>query len=136
MHNSYTREELATSQEMQGRYDIEYPGYQPDQKAISHLKTLIKNKKITIVLGTWCGDSKLQLPRFYKVMDEAGAQDGQVTLICVDESKKAENGLIDHLNIDRIPVFIFTENDMEIGRITESPLSSLENDMVEILTKK
>jgi len=134
--NLNTREELTSSPEMEESFAITYPDYQPDEEAISDLKTLIKNKKITIVLGTWCGDSKLQVPRFYKIMDEAGVEEEQVTLICVDESKQAKDGLTDDLDIDRIPVFIFTENGRELGRIIESPLYTLENDMVEILTKK
>jgi len=136
MPNLNTREEIMSSAGMKEIYNIEYPGYQPDEEVISELKTLIKNKKITIVLGLWCGDSKLQVPRFYKIMDEVGMEENEVTLICVDELKQAKNGLIVDLDIDRIPVFIFTENDREIGRITESPAHTLENDMVKILTKK
>jgi len=136
MPNLNTREEVTSAAEMKAVFDLEYPAYQPDQEEIHYLKTLLKNKNIIIVLGLWCGDSKLQAPHFYKVLDQAEVDEKQVTLICVDESKKAENGLIDHLNIDRIPVFIIKENDREIGRITESPFYTLENDMVELLTKK
>lgn len=136
MPNLNTREGIMSIAEIKDSYDFEYPAYQPDEPAVAQLKTLIKNKKITIVLGTWCGDSKLQVPRFYKVADQAGVEAQQITLICVDESKQAEDGQTDGLNIDRIPVFIITENDKEIGRITESPVSTLENDMVEILKKQ
>jgi thiol-disulfide isomerase/thioredoxin len=136
MPNLNTREGVMSLPDIKDSYDSAYPAYRPDELAVGQLKTLIKNKKITIVLGTWCGDSKLQVPHFYKVIDQAGVEEQQVTLICVDESKQAEDGQIDGLNIDRIPVFIITENDQEIGRITESPRSTLENDMVEILKKQ
>jgi len=131
-----TREGITSTAEMKDEYDFEYPNYVPDQETIRHLKTLTKNKKFIIILGIWCGDSKLQVPRFFKILDQAGVDEKQVTLICVDQSKKAERGLTDNLNIDRIPVFILTENDREIGRITETPVYTLENDMVKILTKK
>ena len=136
MLNLCTREELVSFPEMKEIYHTEYGSYLPDSAAISLLKPLIKAKQITIVMGSWCGDSKTQVPRFYKVLDAAGVLPGDITLIGVNEDKKAEDGLIDHLKIERVPTFIFSENKQEIGRITELPLSTLEKDSVEILTKK
>lgn len=134
--NICTREGLATVPEMKQRYDVEYPNYQPDSTTIAALKPLLKNKKITIVMGTWCGDSKLQVPHFYKILDGLGVKEKKVTLICVDHSKKAENGLLDNLNILRVPTFIVYEKDHELGRIIESPKVTLEKDLLAILTKK
>ncbi|WP_316820635.1 thioredoxin family protein [Pedobacter gandavensis] len=122
--------------EMQNRYEVEYPAYQPDQTTIEALQPLIKDKKITIVIGTWCGDSQLQVPHFYKMLDALKIQEKDVTLICVDRSKKAENGLIDGMNITNVPTFIFNANGKELGRITESPRESLEKDMLSIFAKK
>lgn len=136
MLNLCTREELASFPEMKEVYTSGYAAYSPDPAILSTLKTLIKGKKVTIVMGTWCGDSKLQVPHFYKIMDLAGVPAAAITLICVDGEKKAGKGLIDHLKIERVPTFIFTENNQEIGRITESPLSTLEEDSIKILTKK
>lgn len=134
--NTCSREGLSTIPEMKSRYDIEYPGYQPDSATLKDLKPLLKGKKITIVMGTWCGDSHLQVPRFYKILDALGISEKKLSLICVDRSKKAENGLIDHLNILHVPTFIFTEKGVEIGRIVESPKETLEKDMLSILAKK
>lgn len=136
MLNLCTREELVSFPEMKEVYRTEYDSYHPDSVTISLLKPLIKGKEITIVMGTWCGDSKSQVPHFYKVLDAAGVSADEITLICVNEDKKAEDGLIDHLNIERVPTFIFSENKQESGRITELPVSTLEKDSVEILTKK
>lgn len=136
MPNLYTREELINSPEMKEKYDLEYPLYFPEQQAVTQLKSLLSTHKITIVMGTWCSDSLIQVSRFYKIIDETGISEQQVSLICVDETKQAQDGLTDQLNITRVPTFIITSNNKEIGRITESPISTLENDMVQILTKK
>lgn len=135
MLNTTVREKLFESPEMKAQYAIEYPGYAPDPEAVQKLKSLLQQQQVMIVLGTWCGDCRRQVPRLYKVLDQAGFLAEQITLIFVDETKKAANGLTDHLNIDKVPTFIFTENGQEIGRITESPLVTLESDMIEILTK-
>lgn len=129
------REKLLESPEMNAQYAIEYPGYQPDPQALQQLRLLHKDIKVIVVLGTWCSDCRQQVPRLYKVLDQAGFSAEQITLIFVDESKKAADGLIDHLNINKVPTFILTANEKEIGRITESPLVTLESDMIEILTK-
>lgn len=122
--------------EMKNRYEIEYPAYEAELKAIDLLTTLLNGKEITIVLGTWCGDSQLQVPRFFKILDQAGVHESSVSIICVDRTKKAEDGSTDNLQIEHVPTFILTENNIEIGRITESPKTSLENDMVIILSNQ
>ncbi len=50
--------------------------------------------------------------------------------------KKAAPGLIDELEIEMVPTFIIMNGNKEIGRIVESPVNTLEEDLVEILTQK
>jgi hypothetical protein len=45
-------------------------------------------------------------------------------------------GEYDKLDIQRVPTFIFYKNNIEAGRIIENPETSLEQDMVKILTGK
>ncbi|WP_225872610.1 thioredoxin family protein [Pedobacter frigoris] len=135
MINKCTRDALISFPDMKPQYDIEYPTYKPDSVTISRLIPLITEKKVTIVLGTWCGDSKLQVPRFIKLMDVLKVNENDITFICVNGAKKAENGLIDNLNITNVPTFILYEKEEELGRIIESPKTSLENDLLLILEK-
>lgn len=135
MRNICSREELVSFPEMKESYKLEYAGYTPDATAIILLEPLIKDTKIVIVMGTWCSDSRLYVPHFYKIMDIAGVPPENITLICVDAEKKADEGLIEDLNIEQVPTFIFTINNKETGRIIESPETTLERDMVNILGK-
>ena len=134
--NLSTRPVLIEFPGFKDRYDLEYPNYKTDSLTLVAIKPLMKDKKVTLVMGTWCGDSKLQVPHFYKMIDDLSIPEKEVTLICVDGTKKAENGLIDKLNIERVPTFIIYENGKELGRIVESPKISLEKDLLEILSKK
>ncbi|TFH33825.1 MAG: thioredoxin [Bacteroidia bacterium] len=91
---------------------------------------------ITIVLGTWCPDSRRELPRFLKIMQSWGITEEQITLVGVDSYKVAPIENYDKLNIERVPTFIIYKNKIEAGRIIEYPKTSLEQDMVNILTEK
>jgi hypothetical protein len=136
MINHVTRDSLINFPEFKTVYDNQYPDYSPDAATIEKLKPLVQGLKLTIVLGTWCGDSKLQVPHFYKVLDQIGFSDKDITLICVDGHKKDENGLADGLHIERVPTFIVTRDNKEIGRIVESPKLTLESDFLSIITGK
>lgn len=117
-------------------YNIEYPAYQPNDTVVNQLKELIGGLKCVIVLGTWCGDSKEQVPRFFKIIDQTGVQFDQLEIFCVDRTKEAPGMEIKAIyNIEKVPTFIFYQNDNEIGRIIETPKNSLEKNWLEFLTK-
>jgi len=117
-------------------YETEYAAYKPDTATVSALKKALVSKNIltTIVMGSWCGDSQEQVPRFYKIMDATGYKDANVTLYCVDRTKKTDKGETNNLNITLVPTFIFYKDGKELGRITESPKESLEKDMLGIVS--
>jgi thiol-disulfide isomerase/thioredoxin len=135
MINNSNREALLGFPAFKAQYDKEYADYVVDDTVVAALKPLLLNKDITIVWGAWCGDSKLQVPRFYKVLDAAGFPDDAVSLITVDEDKKTMGSSIDDLNIEKVPTFIIFEKDQALGRIVECPAESLEKDMLSLLLK-
>jgi thiol-disulfide isomerase/thioredoxin len=95
----------------------------------------LRGIKITLVMATWCGDSRDWVPRFYKIMDQLGFKYKNLTLICVDREKKATGTNVEDLNIELVPTFIFYRKKMEIGRIIEVPVDLLEKDILKILIK-
>jgi thiol-disulfide isomerase/thioredoxin len=116
-------------------YDRNYAAYEPEKEVLTKLGVLIKDIDITAVIGTWCGDSKLYVPRFYKILDAIGFTESKLMLIEVDEEKKAINDSIDHLNIISVPTFIIYKQDKELGRIIESPQQTLELDLLTLIDK-
>ncbi len=137
MLNECSREGLVEFPEFKASYDANYENYKVDSASVPQLTKLMKDKKIKVVLGTWCGDSKFQAPNFLKVTDAIKVDEKNVAFIAVDGAKKAENGLIDGLDIQRVPTFIIIDKKgKEIGRIIEHPKKSLELDLIDILTVK
>ena len=135
--NKCSREGITTFAEFKESYDPNYAAYKPDSAVVPSLEKAFKGHKVTIVLGTWCGDSKLQVPHFLKIMDAMKVKAEDITIIAVDGVKKAEAGLIDNLKITNVPTFIFNdEKGTEIGRITESPRETLEKDILVLLSAK
>ncbi len=118
-------------------YTLGYDRYQPDSGLINRLKNTDKGDlTIKIVLGTWCPDSRREVPRFLKIIDLMDFPVDKITFIGVDNEKAAPVGEYDKLNIQRVPTFIFYKNNIEAGRIIEVPLTSLEQDMINILDKE
>ena len=85
-------------------------------------------------MGTWCPDSRREVPRFMRIVEEIGFPADRIVFVGVDNTKLAPVGGYDTLNIERVPTFIFLRNKVEAGRIIETPVTSLEQDMQIILT--
>ncbi len=110
--------------------------YQPDTEIIEKISNIDKkNLTVKVVLGTWCPDSRREVPRFMKIMDLCKFPAEQLTFIGVDNAKLSPIGNFDMLDIQRVPTFIIEKNKVEIGRIIENPVTSLEKDLLNILTR-
>jgi thiol-disulfide isomerase/thioredoxin len=114
-------------------FNSEMDMYSVDSVTLKDVSDKLKDVKITIVMGTWCSDSKREVPRFFKILDLPGYDQKNLTLICVDRNKNATGNEVEKLEIKLVPTFIFYKNDVEIGRIVETPKESLEKDLVKIL---
>ncbi|RKF04240.1 thiol-disulfide isomerase/thioredoxin [Tenacibaculum lutimaris] len=112
-----------------------YSYYETDKGTIEKLKPYLKDIKIKGFMGTWCGDSKREIPNFYKILDEAEFDYKNLELVTVNRQKKA-NGLEEGFNVIRVPTFIFYKDGKEIGRFVEHAIedSSVEEDFLKILS--
>ena|ERR1035437_7066811 len=116
-------------------YDKGFDDYQPKSETINNLLDINKNDiTIKIVMGTWCPDSRREVPRFMKVLNLWHFPVTKLTFIGVDNEKHSPVGEYVNLGIVRVPTFIVYNNNIEAGRIIENPLTSLEQDIVNILT--
>lgn len=115
-------------------FDPEYHSYNIDDAVIFNVNLdLLMNCDITIVMGTWCSDSRREVPRLFKILDYIHYPEYKLKLICVDRKKNADGTEVQDLNIELVPTIIFFNEEQEIGRIIESPVESLEADMAKIL---
>jgi thiol-disulfide isomerase/thioredoxin len=96
-----------------------------------------KGISIEIFFGNWCGDSKREVPRFFKILDEMKFNMANTKIIAVGASdslyKQSPKGEDKGKGIFKVPVFIIYKNGIEINRINEFPVMSLEKDLLSIL---
>ncbi len=50
-------------------FNSNYNMYEVDSTSLAKIADKIKNTDITIVMGTWCSDSRTLVPEFYKILD-------------------------------------------------------------------
>lgn len=112
-----------------------FDDYMPASQAMNKLFDIPQDDlTIKIVMGTWCPDSRREVPRFMKILDAWHFPENKVTFVGVNEDKISPVGDFEKLHIERVPTFILYKNNIEAGRIIEVPKTSLEQDMVNILT--
>lgn len=129
---SVTREGLIS---MGDWFNLEYNAYQPDSAILGQIRAHSADfPYIFIVLGTWCGDSREQVPHFMKMLDALQYPSEQVFMVAVDRDKKAGKFCVGDYNITLVPTFIMSRQGEETGRIIEAPVLNLEQDFLNILT--
>lgn len=115
-------------------FNEEYGFYNPDSSAIAVLReNKDKLPQLFIVLATWCGDSKEHVPHFFKIADQIGYPQEKIFMVAVDREKKGGEFCLADFEINLVPTFIFTKQGEEIGRIIETPVVSLEQDILNII---
>ena len=121
-------------------YNKSYADYSIDSATANKLKPLLKNKQFVIFMGTWCGDSRREVPRMYKLLDYCGVKPSQIKLVNVNNHDSAYKQSPAHeergLYIFRVPDLLVFDRDKEVGRIVESPLTTLEKDLLAIAEGK
>ena len=121
-------------------YTKNYEDYSVNDQYLKDSKADISSYKILVFMGTWCGDSKREVPRFVKILDQMDFPSENLKIVAVDRRKgyykKSPTGEEWGLNIFKVPTFIFYKNGKEVNRIVESPVASLEEDIAKIVSGK
>lgn len=121
-------------------YQYQYQQYKPDSSTLHALKEQQYQYTMQIFLGTWCGDSRREVPRMLKVLDSCGWDSIRLELIFVDGRPEHYKQSPQHeeagKNILRVPTFIIRKDGKEIGRIIETPTISLEADLWKIIREE
>jgi thiol-disulfide isomerase/thioredoxin len=119
-------------------YNKFYEPYTPNAAVLAKLQAVPTDYEIVIFFGSWCGDSKREVPRFLKICDALSFPKDKLSLIGVtnvDSLKKQSPGGEERTqDIYRVPTFIVKRNGIEINRIVEFPLQSLERDLLQIVS--
>lgn len=110
---------------------------QPDAGKAKALAEVAPGAEVTIFLGTWCGDSRREVPRFWRALDLAGgAVPFKISYVTVDRHKKEPAGPVTESGVQFLPTFIVRRDGREVGRIVETSPHGIENDLLALLTGK
>ncbi|WP_052172519.1 thioredoxin family protein [Psychroserpens jangbogonensis] len=127
-----------TSENYNQWFSKNFENYELDQATIKAIGSKLQEYQITLFMGTWCGDSKKEVPRFYKILEACDFPEDQLTVIALSRKsymyKQSPNHYEAGLNIHRVPTFVFYKDRKEANRIIEHPVESLEKDILSILT--
>ena len=109
----------------------EYKNYSPSEDDLNTIKTL-SGKQVLVFLGTWCHDSKREVPRLLKLLDGSGVKLGSLQLIAVGYDKLYPDGLAKQYDLRYTPTFIVSSNGKELLRMIEKPKHSIAMDLTRL----
>jgi len=110
--------------------------YRPQPKWLDLLGTAKLRYQLVVAMGTWCGDSREQVPRLQAILAALESRSPFETprLLGIDRSKRADAKAFPFGQVELVPTIVVTAGGAEIGRIVETPKSeSVEEDLVRIL---
>jgi len=119
--------------DLPGWFGEEFLTYRPEAEYMTQIPDYSEDVTIVCVLATWCSDSRREVPRMLRLMQLTNIPPERMQMIGVDRSKESPDGEAAQYDIERVPTFIFFRDGKEIGRIVESPIATLERDMLGIL---
>ena len=94
---------------------------------------LFRGVEIYMLFGTWCHDSKREVPRLLSLLNKLDVPENQINLIGLNFKKNDSQDRGKKFQIKKTPNFFLIRNQKEIGRIVEMPEISLEADLLKIL---
>jgi hypothetical protein len=120
-------------------WDAERIGSEPDEAALDRLRATSGNYTVWTVLGSWCSDSRREVPRLQRVLEEVGGDRFRHRLIGVDRTKwivePGELGdVIGARAVELVPtIVVVDEYGQEVGRVVESAEVPIEQLLVDFL---
>lgn len=107
----------------------------PEADAARALAAVEPGAEVIVFLGSWCSDSRREVPRLWKAVDSGGgAVPFQIRYIAVDRAKKEPADLVKANDIRYLPTFIVRRGGREVGRIVETSPHGIEQDLLALLT--
>ncbi len=112
-----------------------YNEYQPKDSFIVRLRPLLLDKRIVVVLGTWCSDSQLDVPHLINLLDEIEFDRTRIDFWGIDRKKTEPASIIAKYEIKKVPtIMVFDKEGKEVARIEEQPEVNLELDLIKLLS--
>ena len=123
------RPDLADYARTELRGEAVYRGYRPKSAVLDEVQAALPRAHVVIVSGAWCGDCRMQVPKFARILEEL--PDTWTVELHADDDETRER-----YDVLAVPSLIVLDRPLghELGRIIESPSSDqgIEGDLLEI----
>lgn len=121
-------------------FNPNYANYVVDTSTVTILSPLLRHKDFLIFMGTWCPDSKREVPRMLHTLDACNVPRDRVHIVMVDYRPPMYKQSPGHEEkgkyISHVPDLLVFDRGREIGRVVESPVVSLEKDLLAIVNNQ
>ena len=108
--------------------------YTPSAEAMEAIKNNISEYEIKVYMGTWCPDSRREVPKLFKILELADYDLDKLTMTGLDYSKTAPGNPQADYDIKRVPTFIFLKDGKEVNRFVEYPRETIVKDIAAIVS--
>ena len=112
-----------------------YDSYKSDIFLSENNFANIDNFIIELYMGITCHDSEREIPRLIKILDEINFPDNQLNIFLLKRDKTSDYEYEKGKNITNTPTIIFYKDSIEINRIVEFPIETLERDIYKIINE-
>lgn len=107
-----------------------------DDEAVRGLASVTPGAEVTVIFGTWCSDSRRDVPRLWRAFDAAGALPFSVKFFGLDRAKTAPGFDKSGNDLQYVPTIVVKREGREVGRIVESTREPIERELWMLLQGK
>ena len=119
-----------------GWFGEEFLNYTPSNYYMDELVKHVDGVQIICVIGSWCEDSRREIPRLIRILQSRNIDPGIVRYFGIDRNKKDPQGETSQYNIEKVPTIIVMKNGKEAGRIVEKPDGLLERVILDFVNPR
>lgn len=110
-----------------------YARYTVEPGILEALKPRSADLRFVLFLGTWCSDSKAEVPKMFKVFDALSLTPDRIEMYGLDRMKNSDDGAAQRYGVTLVPTLIVYAGQKEIGRIVEQPRNGVEYDINQMI---
>jgi len=127
-----TREQIENAEPEWVRGEVEA---EIDAEAARELANVAPGAEVRVYLGTWCVDSRRELARLWRALDETGGMvPFEIEYLAVDRAANRPPELEQEVGLRYVPTLIVSRDGEEVGRIVELSPNGIERDLLGLLT--
>lgn len=106
-----------------------------DAAAAQALAAVPPGAELTVYLGTWCEDSRREIPRLWRALDETGGLvPFEIRYVGVDREKEEPAELLRGAGLEYVPTLVVHRDGREVGRVVEESPEGIEIHLLALLT--